>query len=74
MYFSICLLLALFLDKVFGEAKHFHPLVGFGNLATDLEHKLNSGSGKRLKGIIALTFLLVPTVLLAFYLELLTLS
>ena len=37
----ITLLLALLLDKVLGEAKHFHYLVGFGWLANKLEIKLN---------------------------------
>lgn len=74
MFFSICLLTALFLDRVFGEARNFHPLVGFGNLASSLEKKLNSGGIKKFKGLLALTFLLVPITALFFYLETLTLS
>jgi adenosylcobinamide-phosphate synthase len=74
MYFSICLLIALLLDRIFGEAKNFHPLVGFGRLATWLEKKLNSGSVRRLKGMLALTLLLAPITALFFYLESLTLS
>jgi adenosylcobinamide-phosphate synthase len=74
MFFSICLLIALFLDRVFGEAKNLHPLVGFGKLATNLEHKLNTGSLRKLKGVLALTFLLAPITALFFFIETLTLS
>ncbi|MDP2560435.1 CobD/CbiB family cobalamin biosynthesis protein [Psychrobium sp. 1_MG-2023] len=44
--FSLCLtvLLALGLDHWLGEARRFHYLVGFGNLANQLEKKLNINS------------------------------
>ncbi|MCW9083091.1 MAG: cobalamin biosynthesis protein [Colwellia sp.] len=37
----IVLSMALLLDKIFGEAKHFHYLVGFGCLVNKVESKLN---------------------------------
>lgn len=74
MYFSICLLSALFLDRVFGEARHFHPLVGFGKLASNLEQRLNTGTAKKLKGVLALSLLLIPIIIALYYLEQLTLS
>ena len=38
----VCTLaLALLFDKIFGEAKHFHYLIGFGWLANKLEKTLN---------------------------------
>jgi len=37
----IYLLIALIIDKTFGEFKHFHPLVGFGNCVNWIEKKLN---------------------------------
>ncbi len=74
MYFSICLLSALALDRVFGEARHFHPLVGFGKLASNLEQRLNTGTAKKLKGVFALSLLLIPIVIAIYYLERLTLS
>lgn len=43
----ITLLLALLLDKVFGEAKHFHYLIGFGWLANKLETQLNPAASKQ---------------------------
>jgi adenosylcobinamide-phosphate synthase len=39
---TLTLLLALLLDKVLGEAKKYHYLVGFGWLATKIESTLNS--------------------------------
>ena len=42
----ISLSLALLLDKILGEAKRFHYLVGFGWLASKLEEKLNSATLK----------------------------
>ena len=38
----IKILIALGLDWLLGEPKHFHPLVGFGRLAATVEAKLNS--------------------------------
>jgi adenosylcobinamide-phosphate synthase len=35
------ILLALLLDQLLGEARRYHPLVGFGRLANALEKKLN---------------------------------
>jgi adenosylcobinamide-phosphate synthase len=69
MYAFLCLSLALILDKVFGEAQRFHPLVGFGYLAKKLEHRLNQGRGKRLKGVFALVALLLPFAVLSMLLE-----
>ena len=42
-YFSMTLtiFIALFLDKVFGEAKKYHYLVGFGYIAQAVEQLLN---------------------------------
>jgi len=38
---AITLLLALLLDKILGEARNYHYLVGFGWLAQKLEKKFN---------------------------------
>jgi adenosylcobinamide-phosphate synthase len=42
---AVALLLAagVLLDLLLGEARRFHPLVGFGNLANALERRLNRG-------------------------------
>ncbi|WP_435274445.1 hypothetical protein ACMAZF_14225 [Psychrobium sp. nBUS_13] len=33
--------LALLLDRLLGEPRKFHPLIGFGNIAAWFESKLN---------------------------------
>ena len=35
-------LAAVVLDRLLGEPRRWHPLVGFGNLASALEKKLNN--------------------------------
>ena len=35
-------LTAVLLDRLLGEPRRFHPLIGFGNLAAVLERKLNN--------------------------------
>ena len=39
---SLVLTAAMLLDRLFGEPKNFHPLVGFGHLANNIEAKCNS--------------------------------
>jgi adenosylcobinamide-phosphate synthase len=62
----ISLSLALLLDKILGEAKRFHYLVGFGWLASKLEEKLNSATLKenvlltKLAGLLAWCLLVLP--------------
>lgn len=62
----IVLLCALLLDYFFAEPQKYHPLVGFGHLAEQLEQRLNVTHGdhaiehKRLKGFIAVLIFLVP--------------
>jgi adenosylcobinamide-phosphate synthase len=54
----ISVLVAFLLDYLLGEAKRFHPLVGFGNYALWLEKKLNFITSTAKKGQIQKTRLL----------------
>lgn len=72
---SLTLLLALILDRVLGEAKRWHPLMGFGILAAFVEKHLHPGADSPhwqqfLSGLIALLILLAPFVSIAFVLQL----
>ena len=58
-------LAAVLLDRLFGELRCWHPLVGFGNLAAAVEKALNRGS--RLAGILAWMLVVLPWVALAFW-------
>jgi adenosylcobinamide-phosphate synthase len=65
--------IAVALDCIFGEPKRYHPLVGFGYLATKLEKALNpqhrQASPKQYSlGVLGLTVLIVPFIGLAYWL------
>jgi len=65
--------IAVAVDFIFGEPKRYHPLIGFGYLATQLEKKLNPSqrqalAQQRLLGLLGLTMLIMPFVLLAYWL------
>ena len=58
------------LDALLGEPKRRHPLVGFGNLASALERRLNAaGRGWRSHGVSAWFLAVVPLTLLALILS-----
>ena len=61
---------ALLLDALLGEPRRFHPLAGFGRLATWLESGLNAdGRRHRLHGVAALVLLVMPCTALAWWLQ-----
>ncbi|MBB3060542.1 adenosylcobinamide-phosphate synthase CbiB [Microbulbifer rhizosphaerae] len=62
MVIAAALLLGMLLDRLLGEPRQFHPLVGFGRLASGLERKLNCTDAKypKVYGILAVALLLVP--------------
>lgn len=67
-------LAAVLLDRLFGEPKRFHPLVGFGWLAARAERLLRRGApgdpvGNRLRGLLAWGLLVVPLVAFAAWLS-----
>ena len=58
---------AVLLDRLLGEARRFHPLVGFGNLAAAIEKHLNRRSIAG--GVLAWLLAVGPWVALAFWLR-----
>lgn len=58
---------AVALDRLLGETKRFHPLVGFGALANVLEKVLNRGFVRRFSGVLAWALAVLPWVALAFW-------
>ena len=66
---SLALLLGLALDRIVGETRHFHPLVGLGNCVQFVESRLNKPEHgfvlPRLLGIVALLLILLPVIWLA---------
>ncbi len=68
----LILLVAVVADQLLKEPKRFHPLVGFGYLAEQVELYLNSRnstSSSRLSGLFAFLLMLVPLLLVGEGLE-----
>ena len=61
---ALMIIVALLLDKLLGEPRRFHPLVGFGNLAVKIEKQLNRGVHTSLRmrmfGLLAWTIVIAP--------------
>jgi adenosylcobinamide-phosphate synthase len=67
MSIGLICFLAVILDGLLGEPRRFHPLVGFGHWANDLEQRLNTD--QRWQGILALILGIGPFVLLAWFMD-----
>ncbi|WP_027859612.1 adenosylcobinamide-phosphate synthase CbiB [Marinobacterium jannaschii] len=63
---AVIVILALLLDRIFGEPARFHPLIGFGRWANWIEKSCNTPSSPyRWKGALALLLALLPVLLTA---------
>ena len=64
---EVALLLAggVLLDLLLGEARRWHPLVGFGNLAMALERRLNRGGLRFWRGVLAWALAVLPLAAIA---------
>ena len=56
------------LDALLGEARRWHPLVGFGRYADVIERSLNAGSARFWRGALAWVLAVIPFTLLAVWL------
>ncbi len=70
----LMMLAAVLLDRLLGEPRRFHPLVGFGWLARNVERTFYGraempSAARFLRGIAAVAVLLIPLVLLAAWLQ-----
>lgn len=72
MELTLVIVVALALDKVLGETKYGHPLIGFGNLAKAVERSFNLSSTSPQKskgrGTLSWCLLIFPFVLLSYLL------
>lgn len=68
--FLISLIAGILIDRWLGEPKRWHPLVGFGLLADQMENLLRRGApghalGNRLRGLLGWLLLVIPLTALA---------
>jgi adenosylcobinamide-phosphate synthase len=68
LWLPLAAITAAGLDRLLGEPKRWHPLVGFGALANVVEHALNRGVWLRQRGLLAWTLIVLPCVTLAAWL------
>jgi len=54
------------LDLLLGEARRWHPLVGFGRWADVLERTLNRGTWRNLSGVLSWMLAVMPLTMLAY--------
>jgi adenosylcobinamide-phosphate synthase len=57
---ALLMVAALLLDRLLGEPRRWHPLVGFGRLATRLEARFNNPGAGRGAGLLAWTLAVLP--------------
>jgi adenosylcobinamide-phosphate synthase len=62
---ALVLVAGVLLDLWLGEARRWHPLVGFGRLASALERRLNGGRLRIARGLLAWVLAVVPLTLLS---------
>lgn len=64
---AVLMVAGVLLDLLLGEARRWHPLVGFGNLAGALERRLNQGGGaaRFRRGVAAWLLAVLPLTLIA---------
>ena len=65
---ALLLVAGVALDLLLGEARRWHPLVGFGRLAHALEARLNRGRGRLARGAVAWALAVLPLTWLAWWL------
>ncbi len=58
---GVCIL-AVILDRWFGEPNRWHPVVGFGAAASWLEKRMNHSNRRVIRGAVAACILMVPVV------------
>ncbi len=62
---AVLAVLGVIVDRLFGEPRTRHPLICFGQIATQLEARLNAGHRARPAGIFAWLAAVVPPVAIA---------
>ena len=67
LWLPLAALAGFALDRLLGETKRWHPLVGFGMLANAIERGMNRGPVRRLSGLLAWALAVLPCTALAYW-------
>ena len=67
LWLPFAALAAVLLDRLLGEVRHWHPLVGFGRLADLIEAWFNRGAMRQVSGLLAWSLAVLPFVALVFW-------
>jgi adenosylcobinamide-phosphate synthase len=67
LWLPLAAIAGVLLDRLLGEARRWHPLVGFGALADAVEAALNRGSLRKMRGLLAWALIVLPWVGLAWW-------
>ena len=67
LWLPLAALAGFALDRLLGETKRWHPLVGFGMLANAIERGMNRGPVLRLSGLLAWALAVLPCTALAYW-------
>jgi adenosylcobinamide-phosphate synthase len=65
---ALLALAGVLLDWLLGEARRWHPLVGFGRIVNAIEQRLNRGGGRFWRGALGWALAVLPLTLLAVWL------
>jgi adenosylcobinamide-phosphate synthase len=65
LHVALLMLAGVLLDVLLGEARRWHPLVGFGKLAMRIERRMNRGSHRIFRGLLAWSLAVLPLTAIA---------
>lgn len=65
LHVALLLIAGVLLDALLGEARRWHPLVGFGKLAILIEREANRGRWRITRGLVAWSLAVLPVTALA---------
>ena len=65
LWLPLAAVAGVLLDRLFGEVRRWHPLVGFGAMADTIEQRLNMSGASRRVGIAAWMLAVLPLTLFA---------
>ena len=67
LYLPLAAVAGVVLDRLLGETRRWHPLVGFGRVANAIENLLNRGPARRVRGVCAWALAVLPWTALAWW-------